>query len=172
MLFGRNLFWNDKCDCAFVEGVVVRILQFKKHLVRAGGKTHQDDWVTTRICPHPRGIVESHMKVSDARRDRQSIGAEHRRNVQVLCTIYWIIATPREASGPASGGSITIFAGGSLPVSGITGAGRQMSVAFCAIAVIAYNTMAATDSRAVPFELVFMFCPPFPSISGSGLVSN
>ena len=27
------------------------------------------------------------MKVSDARRDRQSIGAEHRRNVQVLSTI-------------------------------------------------------------------------------------
>jgi hypothetical protein len=38
LLFGRNLFWNDKCDCAFVEGVVVRIFQFKKHLVRTGGK--------------------------------------------------------------------------------------------------------------------------------------
>jgi hypothetical protein len=67
---------------------------------------------------------------------------------------YWIIATPREASGPASGGSMMIVAGGSLPVSGITEAGGQMSVAFCAIAVIAYNTMAATDSRDVHFELV------------------
>jgi len=76
----------------------------------------------------------------------------------------------RKARGRASGGSMTIFAGGSLAVSAINGAGRQMSVAFCAIPVIAYNTMAATDSRAVPFELAFMFCPPFPSISGSGLL--
>jgi len=51
---------------------------------------------------------------------------------------------------------MTIFAGGSLALaSGITGAGRQMSVAFCAIAVIAYNTMAATYSRDVPFEFVY-----------------
>ena len=87
ILFGRKLFWNDKCDCAFVEGVVVRVLQFNEHFVRTGGKTHQDDWVTTRVCPHPCGIVDSHMKVSDARRDSQSIGAEHRHKVQVLSTI-------------------------------------------------------------------------------------
>ena len=79
MLFGRTLFWNDKSDRAFVEGVMVRVLQFNEHIVRTGGKTHQDDWVTTRICPYPCGIVDSHMKVSDARRDRQSIWAKHRR---------------------------------------------------------------------------------------------
>ena len=74
---------------------MVRVLQFNEHFVRTGGKTHQDDWFPTRICPHPRGIVESHMNVSDARRNSQSIGAEHRRNVEVLAQ-YWTIATPRE----------------------------------------------------------------------------
>jgi hypothetical protein len=64
-------------------------------------------------------------------------------------TKVWIIATPREASGSASGASMTIFAGGSLALaSGITGAGRQMSVAFLATAVIAYDTMAATAKAA------------------------
>lgn len=53
MLFGPKLFWDDKCDYAFVEGMVVRVLQFNEHFVRTGGKTHQDDWVTTRICPAP-----------------------------------------------------------------------------------------------------------------------
>src|SRR6266576_5182271 len=86
-LFGRKLFWNDKCDDAFVERVVVRVLQFKEHFVRTGGKTHQDDWVTTRICPAPWGIVDRHMKMSDARRDSQSIWAEHGHKVQVLSTI-------------------------------------------------------------------------------------
>ena len=53
MLFGRALFWNDKCNRAFIERVVVRVLQFNEHLVRTGEKTHQDDWVATRICLHP-----------------------------------------------------------------------------------------------------------------------
>lgn len=53
MPFDRSLFGNDKFDRAFIECVVVRVLQFNEHFVRAGGKTHQDDWVTTRICPYP-----------------------------------------------------------------------------------------------------------------------
>ena len=65
---------------------------------------------------------------------------------------------------------MTIFAGGSLALaSGITGAGRQMSVAFCAIAVIAYNTLAATYSEDMPFEFVYfrfaMFFPPMRSLN-------
>jgi hypothetical protein len=75
------------------------------------------------------------MKVSDARRDGQSIWAEHRRKVQVLNTILDNRHSP--GSGSASEGSMTIFAGGALPVSGITGAGRQLSVALCATAGIA-----------------------------------
>jgi hypothetical protein len=47
---------------------------------------------------------------------------------------------------------MTIFAGGSSLVSGITGAGPQLSFALCATAVIAYNTMAATDSRKRAFR--------------------
>ena len=35
---GSKLLWNDKCDRAFVEGVVVRVLQLKEHFVRTGGK--------------------------------------------------------------------------------------------------------------------------------------
>lgn len=66
---------------------------------------------------------------------------------------------------------MTIFAGGSLPVSGITWAGRQLSVALCATAVTAYNTMAATDSRDVPFKLVSfrfaMFFPPMQRLVSS-----
>jgi hypothetical protein len=87
MLFERALFWNDKCNHAIVDGVVVGVNQGNEHLVRTGGKTLQDDWVAARICPYPWGIVEVHMNVSYARRDSQSIGAEHRRNVQVLSTI-------------------------------------------------------------------------------------
>lgn len=59
---------------------------------------------------------------------------------------------------------MTIFAGGSL-ASGITAAGRHLSLALCATAVVAHNTMAATDSRDVPIELVYfrfaMFFLPF-----------
>src|SRR5271169_4377948 len=80
---------------------------------------------------------------------------------------YWITATPREASGSASGGSMTIFAGGSVVASGITGAGRHLSLAFCATAVMAYKTMAATASRNVAFDLLYfgfaMFFPPMRS---------
>lgn len=53
LILGRKLFWNDKCDYALVEGAVVRVLQFNEHFVRTGEKTHQDDWVTARIRPHP-----------------------------------------------------------------------------------------------------------------------
>jgi len=52
-VIGRSLFWYNKFDRALVEGVVVRILQFNEHFVRPGGKTHQDNWVTTGIRPHP-----------------------------------------------------------------------------------------------------------------------
>src|SRR4249919_3839885 len=82
-----------------------------------------------------------------------------------FCAQYWITTTPREASAPASGGSMMIFAGGSLALaSGITGAGRHLSVALCATAVVAHNTTAATDSRDAPFELgdfrIAMVFPP------------
>ena len=43
------------------------------------------------------------------------------------------------------------FAGGSL-ASGITDAGRHLSVARCAAVVIAPNNMTATDSRSAPFD--------------------
>ena len=46
-----------------------------------------------------------------------------------------------------------IFAGGSLPVSGITEVGPQVSFALCAKAVTEYTKMAATDSENVVFEL-------------------
>src|SRR4029077_21134543 len=89
MLFGRNIFWNDKCDHAFVEGVVIRVNQFNEHFVRTVEKTLQDDWETTRMCPRLGGIVDFRMNVSDARRDSQSIWAEPRHNVQVLSTILY-----------------------------------------------------------------------------------
>ena len=87
LLFRRGLFRNYKCDRTFVEGVVVRVLQFEEHFVRTSRKTHQDNRVATGICPNPWGIVESYMNVSHARRDRQSIRAEHRREMQVLRTV-------------------------------------------------------------------------------------
>ena len=66
---------------------MVRILKFNEHFVRTGGKPHQDDGLTARIRPHPGGIVNSDMNVSDSRRDSQSICAEHRHEVQVLSTV-------------------------------------------------------------------------------------
>jgi hypothetical protein len=57
---------------------------------------------------------------------------------------YSIISSPREASGSASGGLMTIFGAGSLAslASGITWTGRQLSLALCATAIIALNTIA------------------------------
>lgn len=52
-LFGSGLFWNYECDHAVVEGVVVCVLQVNLHFVRAGEKTHEDDWIAARIGPHP-----------------------------------------------------------------------------------------------------------------------
>jgi hypothetical protein len=66
---------------------------------------------------------------------------------------------------------MTIFAGGSSRLSGITEASRHLSVAFCAIAFIAHNTMAATDSRDVPFDLVY-FVMFFPSCGNHPERSN
>ena len=58
---------------------------------------------------------------------------------------------------------MTIFAGDSLPVSGITAAGRQLSVGFCATLVIANNTTVATHSRDAPFDHVYVrFAMLFP----------
>jgi hypothetical protein len=56
---------------------------------------------------------------------------------------------------------MTIFAGGSL-ASGITDAGRHLSIALCAATVIAHNNMTATDSRSALFDLaclMFMLLP-------------
>ena len=144
--------------------MVVRVIQFNDHFVRTKGKMLQDDWVTTRIGPHPRGIVETHMNVSDARRYGHS-RSEHRRNGQVLSTIWDNHHSPGRRAARASGGSITIFAGGSVLVSGIGAADLQLSLALCATAVIviAYNTMATTDSRDAAFELVYLrFAMLFP----------
>ena len=81
---------------------MARVSQFNENFVRTGEKPHQDDWVTTRICPAPRGIVDCHMKVSNARRDSQSIWTEHRHNVQVLTTILDNHHSPGgERFGPA-----------------------------------------------------------------------
>jgi hypothetical protein len=63
---------------------------------------------------------------------------------------------------------MTIFAGGSLALpSGINrGVPTNVRCVLC-IAVIAYNTLAATYSRDVPFEFVYfkfaMFFPPMRS---------
>jgi hypothetical protein len=48
---------------------------------------------------------------------------------------------------------VTIFAGGSAPVTGITEADPQLSFALSATAVIAHNTMAAADSGNIPFQI-------------------
>src|SRR4051794_1251121 len=68
-------------------------------------------------------------------------------NTAVMCRFsaqYWIIATLREASGSASGGSMTILAGGcSPPASGIIGEGLQLLPALSAAAVMAHTATAA-----------------------------
>src|ERR1700690_869654 len=51
-------------------------------------------------------------------------------------------ATPR-ASGSASGGSMTILAGGSLAVGGMAAAGPQVSLAVWAVAVNVHRATAA-----------------------------
>ena len=56
---------------------------------------------------------------------------------------------------------MTIFAGGSSLVSGITGVGPQPSFALCAKAAVAYNTTAATDSRDAPLDVVYLRCGMF-----------
>jgi len=59
-----------------------------------------------------------------------------------------------------------IFAEGSLALaSGITEAGRHLSIALRATAGIAHNTMAAIDNRDVHFELgYFRFAMSFPHV--------
>src|SRR5262249_30738382 len=87
LLFSWTLSGNDKCNHAFIERAMVRVLQFNEHLVLTGGKTHQDNWLTTRICPHPRGIVDSDLHMRHPGRDSQSIWPEHRHTVPVMSTI-------------------------------------------------------------------------------------
>jgi dihydrodipicolinate synthase/N-acetylneuraminate lyase len=69
-------------------------------------------------------------------------------------TQYWIMTTPRDASGPGSGGSATIFAGGSGVVSGITWASPQLSVTLCAAALIE-NSAVAEIVRTVRKDVAF-----------------
>src|SRR5690242_15596090 len=81
-------------------------------------------------------------------------------NTGTMCRFsaqYWIIATPREARGSASGGSTTIFGRGcSLLASGIIDAGLQLSLALCAPAAIACNTTVATNSKEVFRFAIFL----------------
>src|ERR1700730_11562149 len=62
----------------------------------------------------------------------------------------------RAPKGVSSTGSMTIFAGGSLALPSRINRGVPTNVrCVCAIAVIAYNTWAATYSEDVPFEFVY-----------------
>ena len=88
MLLVCSTSWNDKCDSAFVQGIVARILRFNDHFVRAWGKPHQDDWVAARIGPHPCCIVESHMNVPNPRRDSRHSWPNPGTQVQVLRAIF------------------------------------------------------------------------------------
>jgi hypothetical protein len=59
---------------------------------------------------------------------------------------------------------MTIFAAGSVPVSGMTWAGPHVCVALCARAVLPYSIMAATDSTgamfsAACFSVIMFFAP-------------
>jgi hypothetical protein len=56
---------------------------------------------------------------------------------------------------------MTIFAGGSSPVSGITRVCPQSSFALCAKAADADNAMAATHSRDAPVEVIDLRCRMF-----------
>ena len=135
---GRSVcgfLWNIKCNGALVDRLVVRVNQFNQHFVRTGRQAPQDERVTTRVRPVPRRLVDGHMNVAHARRDGQSTRAEHRA-MRMFSAQYGITTTPREASGSASGASMTSFAAGSVPVSGMTWAGLHVCVALCARAVL------------------------------------
>ena len=72
---GCGLFWNNKCDCSFVERLMVRVLQFEGYFVRARRKAHQDDGGPASIRPDPRGIVKPYVDVSDSRRFVRDYGS-------------------------------------------------------------------------------------------------
>jgi len=61
---------------------------------------------------------------------------------------YWMITTPREASGWASGGKMTIFAGGSVPLTGMTVVGPQVSLCFELASALIASTTTATATAA------------------------
>jgi dihydrodipicolinate synthase/N-acetylneuraminate lyase len=73
-----------------------------------------------------------------------------------------MMTTPREASGPASGGSTKSFAGGSGLVSGITWVSPHSSDALCAAALTENSATAVADSSKILFELArFIFSDLF-----------
>src|ERR687898_297715 len=83
--------------------------------------------------------------------------------MRMLSAQYEITTTPREASGSASGAPTTSFGGGSVPVSGMTWAGLQVGVAFCAWVVIPYCPSPATNNTAVTvsacLSVIMIFAP-------------
>src|SRR5215475_5354843 len=68
---------------------------------------------------------------------------------------YWIMATDRAASGSASGGSTTIFAGGCSPVMGIIETG-QWSVTLCANAGVMHSTTARDSQEFIRFIIIVL----------------
>ena len=57
--------WDDECDRALVEGVVVGVDQGDRQRVRTAREGLQDDRGATRVGPDPWGAVEADMNMSD-----------------------------------------------------------------------------------------------------------
>ena len=104
-----GFLWNIECNGALVNRLVVGVNQFNLHCVPAGRQAPQDERSATRVRPVPRRLVDGHMNVAHARRDVQSSGP-NTGAMRMFSAQYEITTTPREASGWASGASMTIFA--------------------------------------------------------------
>jgi hypothetical protein len=136
---GRRLR-DHEADDPLVEGLVVRVDEFDQDLVRPRGKAVDYELLAARIGLAPRRIIHGHMDVPDVG-DTSSAFGPNTGTIRRFSARYWMTTRPW-TSESASGGSMTIFAAGSL-ASGTTGAGPRISLAVCAIAVDAHRTAVA-----------------------------
>ncbi len=80
----RRKLRNFEVDGRAVDDLVDRILQLDEKLVRAGGKPVDADGFSAGIEPMPGQIIDGDVKVSDAGKNAQSVGAVDRHDPHVL----------------------------------------------------------------------------------------
>jgi hypothetical protein len=93
-------------------------------LIRPRTETNDHQLLSAGVCPAPGRVIDHDMDVSDTRRNFECLGPKHRHDPKVHRMI--LNETLPSRSGPGSGGSTMVRAGGCGAVRGTTPGGQHV----------------------------------------------